>query len=87
MRSWREVVDYLQVLNSKNFWEVSDSIEEEALFEVLGGATREQVQDGDGWTGTSPLASCSWPSWLPPSWPCPSSSWRPSAALTFWLGS
>ena len=48
MRSCREVVDYLQVLNSKKFWEVSDSVEEEALFEVLGGAVREQVQDGDG---------------------------------------
>ena len=41
-------MDYLRVLNSKKFWEVSDSVEEEALFEVLGGAVREQVQDGDG---------------------------------------
>ena len=45
MRSCREVVDYLLVLNSKKFWEASDSVEEEALFEVLGGAIREQVQD------------------------------------------
>ena len=48
MRSCKEVVDYLQVLNSKKFWEASDGVEEEALFEVLGGAIREKVQDGDG---------------------------------------
>ena len=48
VRSCREVVDYLQVLNSKKFWEASDGVEEEALFEVLGGAIREKVQDGDG---------------------------------------
>ena len=48
VRSCREVVDYLQVLNSKKFWEASDSVEEEALFEVLGGAIREQVRVGDG---------------------------------------
>ena len=48
VRSCKEVVDYLQVLNSKKFWEASDGVEEEALFEVLGGAIREKVQDGDG---------------------------------------
>ena len=36
------------MLNSKKFWEASDSVDEEALFEVLGGAIREEVQDGDG---------------------------------------
>ena len=36
------------MLNSKKFWEASDSVEEEALFEVLGGAITAQVQDGDG---------------------------------------
>ena len=43
VRSCKEVVDYLQVLNSKKFWEASDGVEEEALFEVLGGAIREQA--------------------------------------------
>ena len=43
MWSCKEVVDDFEVFNSKEFWEESDKVEEEALFKMLGSAIREEV--------------------------------------------